>query len=298
LRFVHVSDIHLFCPHARWRLGDWFGKRLTGWINSRFLRRRRLFQHADKVLACLMDEVQARRPDLLLFSGDASTLGTEEELARASALLRIGDLPGLAVPGNHDYYVRSCAASGAFERHFAPWLDGERLDGAVYPFARRVGPVYLIAVNSCTGNVWPWDATGRTGPAQRERLRRLLAMPHLAACPRVLVTHYPIARASGEPEDWKHRLHDLRETLEVALAGGVSLWLHGHRHHPYQHPRSALAPIPSICAGSATQLDCWTYAEYTTDGDEWHVERRSYRPESSRFERQETFSWRLGNGTG
>jgi hypothetical protein len=177
-----------------------------------------------------------------------------------------------------------------FEHYFGPWLEGERLDGATYPFARRVGPVYLIAVNSATGNRWFWDSTGMVGPAQLERLRRLLAQPHIAACPRFLVTHYPIWRAGGRPENRLRHLCDLQATVQVALQGGVSLWLHGHRHHPYH---VAGAPLPSICVGSGTQRDCWTYAEYAYDGGALQVERRQFRPREKRFTTGEVFTLKL-----
>ena len=147
--------------------------------------------------------------------------------ARAE-LLHVERLPGVAVPGNHDYCTQAAAASGAFERCFAPWQRGDRLDDNVYPFAQRVGEAWLISVNSAKANRWFWDASGRTGREQLDRLRRLLQQ--LTPGPRILVTHYPICLADGRRESVAHGLSDLKETVAVAAAGGVGLWLHGHRH--------------------------------------------------------------------
>jgi 3',5'-cyclic AMP phosphodiesterase CpdA len=299
IRLAHVSDVHLFCRTARWTMRDWFTKLPAGWINNRFWPRAVRFREAASVLEALVADVQECRPDLLIFSGDATALGFEEEFAEAARLFRVGDsmaVPGLAVPGNHDYYTPHSAARGYFENYFAPWLDGERLDGARYPFARRVGPVYLIAVNSAKPNRWPWDATGRVDAEQLDRLRRLLALPHIAACPRIIVTHYPICLANGDPETKVHGLRGLAEVVKAAQAGGVGLWLHGHRHHPYAVFSSPLSSIPSICAGSGTQRDCWSYSEYSLDGPTLGVERRRFDRSSKRFISQEQFSWELPAG--
>ena len=93
------------------------------------------------------------------------------------------------MPGNHDYYVSDSVRAGSFERHFAPWLTGERVDENTYPFAQRVGPLWLVAVNSSRANWFPSDASGRCGAEQLERLGRLLQR---LARGRILVTHYPI----------------------------------------------------------------------------------------------------------
>ncbi len=296
LRLAHFSDVHLYAPEARWTWRDWCSRRLPGWINLKLLRRGRLFRHAVDVFARLIDDIYARRPDFLIFSGDGTALGAEEEYALVAKMLLVGEpgaLPGVAVPGNHDYYTRQAAASGLFEKYFAPWLEGERIDDATYPFARRVGPIWLIGLNSSTGNRWFWDATGRVGPDQLDRLRRLLALPHIAAAPRILVTHFPINLANGAPENRFHHLRDLQATLNVVVEGGICLWLHGHRHHPYYTPPSPQVPLASICVGSGTQADCWTYAEYALEGQHLSVERRCYQPATGRFETAETFALSL-----
>src|SRR5262249_54374331 len=123
VRLAHLSDVHVRVPGCmRWPR-HWFGKRLTGWVNLSLLGRGHSFRHAERVLAVLHDELRDRRFDRVVFSGDATALGFEEEVARAAALLGLGHpepLPGLAVPGNHDYYTAHAARSGHFEQYFAP----------------------------------------------------------------------------------------------------------------------------------------------------------------------------------
>jgi 3',5'-cyclic AMP phosphodiesterase CpdA len=285
IRLAHLSDIHITAPTLEWQWGDWFTKRYPGWINFRWLGRRHRFRHSDTVLTALADDLRLRAPDRVVFSGDATAMGFEAEFRRAAELLgvaRPNTPPGLAVPGNHDYYTRAVAASGLFEKYFGPWMNGERVDGAIYPFAQRVGPAWLIGLNSCTGNRWPWDAAGSVGPPQRERLRLLLE--RLEAGPRILVTHYPVALASGRPERRTHGLRDLPELVAVAARGGVCLWLHGHRHNAYHLPEPSQAPFPVICAGSATQTGQWSYGEYTLEDNRCDVVCRVYDPDARQFQ--------------
>ncbi len=294
LRLANLSDVHLTAHEPAWSLRDCFTKRLTGWFNLRWMGRAQRFRQAAEALTALAAELRGNVVDHVLFSGDATALGFAEEVEQAAAILGVGNAempPGLAVPGNHDYYTAGVAASGRFESCFAPWQTGERVDEAPYPFAQRAGEVWLVGVNSSVGNFWPWDATGRVGTIQLDRLQRLLHQ--LPPGPRLLVTHYPLCRPGGEPESASHRLRDARELLAVAEHGGVSLWLHGHQHRPYCVNDPRVAPFPILCAGSATQYGIWSYNRYTLDGPRLHASRRAYDPAVKAFAEVEAFEVRL-----
>jgi 3',5'-cyclic AMP phosphodiesterase CpdA len=293
IRLIHFSDIHFTTKPLGWRRRDFLTKRLPGWINLRWLGREHRFQYGEEVLNSFREELKREPPDGIIFSGDATGLGFENELLRAINLLGINELncsSGFTVPGNHDYYTPEVAASGVYEKHFAAWQKGERVDGATYPFARRVGPIWLIGVNSCKGNRWFWDATGRVDARQLDRLKELLK--RLEPGPRILVTHYPIARPNGEPERSDHCLQNLDDLIQVAREGGIGLWLHGHQHVPYIL-QPALVPIPSICAGSLTQTNKWSYYEYVIGNNGIRAQKRTYSPEARRFEDGEVVELRL-----
>lgn len=284
VRLAHLSDIHVTANPLGWKNRDWLSKRFTGWINYQFLGRKWRFRQAEDVLNLLMADLKRQPPDRLVFSGDATALGFEAEFQRAANLLGVNrpdHLPGLAVPGNHDYYTHGVARAGLFERYFASWQTGERVDEAVYPFAQKVGPVWLVGVNSCTANRWIHDAGGSVDAGQLRRLEELLR--RLEPGPRILVTHYPVCLASGKRERRSHGLRNLADLVRVAAAGGVCLWLHGHRHGPYHLPNPALAPFPAICAGSATQAGHWSYQEYLITGRQLRATRRVFSPKENRF---------------
>lgn len=296
VRLAQLSDIHVTSPRLGWRLSDWASKRLTSWVNYRWLGRRRRFLHADLVLTRLFEELPNRKIDHLVFSGDATALGFESEFRRAAEVMQVGryPIPGLAVPGNHDYCTRAAASSGWFEHYFAPWQSGVRIDGHRYPFAQRVGDVWLVGVNAAHGNQIPWDASGRVGAAQLARLRTLLTQ--LAPGPRVLVIHYPVCLPSGRREAFHHGLRDLRPLLDVAAAGGVGLWLHGHRHEPYCFQKTPFTPFPVICAGTATEAGIWSYNEYTLRPGTVEVLRRYYDPVAHTFCDAGTITLRVPEG--
>ena len=144
-----------------------------------------------------------------------------------------------------------------------------------------------MGVNSATANRWPWDATGRVGREQLERLSQLLAS--LGDGPRVLVTHYPVASAKGWPEPPVRHLRDLRALLAVAVKGRIGLWLHGHRHDAYHFKAGVLAPFPVICAGSATQCKRWSYGEYVVSAGKVSARLRAYDPSAKEFRETRAF---------
>ena len=242
------------------------------------------FRSAEKVLKALALDLKTRNLDAAIFSGDATALGFKEEMELAIRILDLDSLkglPGLAVPGNHDYCTHSSMASGDFEALFSRWQVGKRVDEKPYPFARKIGDIWLIGVNSAMANSSPWNATGKVGSAQLDRLKDLLDI--LDDGPRILVTHYPVCLANGRPERSVRALKDLDQLLTVARQGKISLWLHGHRHNHYIISPDSVVPFPVICAGSATQEKLWSYGEYTISQGTIQINQRIYQPAQNRF---------------
>lgn len=294
VKLCHFSDVHLTARPLGWTVRDVLGKRSTGWMNIALLGRGGRFRHAAHITDVLRRDFAVRGFDQLIFSGDATMLGFDAELHTAAAKIGVGDpalAPGIAVPGNHDVYVPRTVRKEAFESAFAPWQEGTRVSNSVYPFARKVGHVWLIGLNSAKPNFWMWDATGKIVEPQLARLRELTAA--LDPGPRIVVSHYPILMQKRKPEPRWHRLRNWRRVRDVAAECGVSLWLHGHRHVWYALPAGENLPFASICAGSATQTRRWGYQEYSIDGWKLSGLRRVYDPPNDVFVDADTFELEL-----
>jgi 3',5'-cyclic AMP phosphodiesterase CpdA len=293
-RLAHFSDIHLTAKPLGWRVRDAFNKRSTGWVNLAVLGRGAKFKHANDVTASLRREFVTRGFDHLVFSGDASTLGFPSEIVEAARRLGVGDAnqpQGIAVPGNHDVYVGHSARDRLFEDAFAPWQQGQRVGSEHYPFARKVGHVWLIALNSAKPNFLLWDASGRVGASQLQRFRELCKS--LDSGPKIVVSHYPLLMENHRPEPRWHRLMDWAAVRDVAAECRVSLWLHGHRHHWYFLPAAVNLPFPTICTGSSTQSDRWGYHDYTLTDWQLRAVRRVYDQASQSFIDAEQFELEL-----
>lgn len=284
VRIAHFSDIHLTVRRPGWKLGDRLSKRVTGWLNLKLLGRAARFRHAEAITDSLLASLLATQADAWAFSGDASTLAFPAELEHAAKRLQVGNAnlpPAVAVPGNHDYYLASVVRDQVFEAAFQAWQQGIRIGSYTYPFAVRVGHVWLIAVNSARSTFWVWDATGKVGSQQRHRLRELLQQ--LAPGPRIVVSHYPICLANDRPEPRWHRLRDWKEMIAFGKEHGISLWLHGHKHRFYARSATAEVPFPTVCAGSATQTRLWGYNLYQISGYQAVLFRYQYDPTLKQF---------------
>ncbi len=294
VRLAHFSDIHLTARDPGWTIRDLFGKRVTGWVNLHALGRGKRFQHAPTVVAALRHELGTRGFDHLVFSGDASMLGFDSELRTAAAALGVDDPalpPGIAVPGNHDVYVGRAAQRRTFEQVFAPWQQGQRVRDSDYPFACKVGHIWLIALNSARPNFLPTDASGNIGDAQFQRLRELTAT--LGDGLRIVVSHYPVLMPNRKPEPRFHRLRDWKQARAIAAECDVRLWLHGHKHAWYVLPTGENLPFATICAGSSTQSKRWGYHEYAITGQQLVALRRAYDQGRDTFVDAETFELTL-----
>jgi hypothetical protein len=107
------------------------------------------------------------------------------------------------------------------------------------------------------------------------------------------VTHYPVWIADGRRERRIRALRDLDDLLDICVRGGISLWLHGHRHHNYHTPPFEQVPFPVICAGSATQRGRWAYKDYTLVGHRLTVVTRMFDSEKNAFVDGRTYQLEL-----
>ena len=220
---AHLTDPHL--PTPRGQLASAFAnKRLVGLLSWR-LRRRHI--HRPEVLAALVRDLHAQRPDHIAVTGDIVNIALPDEFAAAAAWLRaLGTAESVSVvPGNHDAYVRVAAASS-----LARWDAYMRGDSPApadgFPFVRRRDSVALIGLTTAEPSP-PGMAYGSLGNRQLARLGACLAEARRAGDFRIVLLHH---RPIDEGLAHHKRLRDSAAFRRVIAREGAELVLHGHTH--------------------------------------------------------------------
>ena len=192
----------------------------------------------------------------MVVTGDLTQLGLRRELHDARRWLERLGSPGSVsvVPGNHD--AQSWNSARATQHPWddyvpSPEREGVRFEARFPTLSSRDG-VALIGVSTATPTPL-FDASGRIGRGQLERLEAMLVRHRAEGRVRVLAMHH-----APEP-DVTHRRRSLRDASSlraVLRRAGAELVIHGHLHRTH---RGALAgpdgPIPVVGVASASRVD-------------------------------------------
>jgi 3',5'-cyclic AMP phosphodiesterase CpdA len=276
---AHLSDTHLG-ELGLPRLDLLLSKRLLGLL-SWHLRRKAI--HEGPVLAALVTDLHAARPDHTVVTGDLVNISLPEEFARAAVWLKDLGPPWdvSVIPGNHDAYVPI-----AWDRSLALWADYMSSDGADgrahpaagpadFPFLRRRGPLAIVGVTTAAP-MPPHSAAGRIGADQMGRLAGLLAQTRQEESCRVVLIHHP--PLPGPAADRKQLL-DSAPFRAVIAAEGAELILHGHTHCsglaqlPAPNGSVPVVGVPSASARPSHKKDHARYHLYriTREGADWRI---------------------------
>jgi 3',5'-cyclic AMP phosphodiesterase CpdA len=264
---------------VKWNLRDYFSKHTTGWFNYKILGRGSRFRRNDEILAALRRELETNAFDQVVMTGDVSSFGLREEFAAAAENLPL-QLPGVITPGNHDYYTKASRVGGNFEKTFRNWQEGERIEAALYPFAKKVGDFWIVAVCSATENRGFWDARGRVGDEQLARFDKLCER---LEGPKILATHYPMLLRKGQPEHPGRQLRDADKLAKLVKKHKFLAWLHGHRHRSFWYTPTPKHPYAMICSGSVTHKKRWMYLDILVSPHSIELNRRMYSPKTQSF---------------
>lgn len=245
-RLAHLSDPHLPPPRGAFGWRDLLSKRLL----SRIAWRRKHREHRPEVLAAIVADVKAQRPDHIAITGDLTNYASPAEYQAARLWLEaLGPAGEITVsPGNHDALVVGAGGAESFAA-WTPWLGD---DGAVrFPQVRVRDGVAIFNLCSAVPTA-PHLATGRLGEAQLERLDALLGDPAYRDAFRVLLIHHP--PVSGAVS--KRKSLEDQDALRALLARrGADLILHGHAHEAMvatvPGPGEAMIPVLGVPSASA-----------------------------------------------
>ena len=244
-RLAHISDVHLGpLPHFRRR--DLMTKRITGYINWRRSRAKRL---GSTVLAAVVDDLHAALPDHIVMTGDLVNLSLDAELPAAKLWMEALGAPDTVsyVPGNHDAYV-----IGALEKttqNLAAFI-GDTPENLIFPSLRIRGDVALIGVNSARATP-VFIAAGHVSDRQMTALQTLLEETgQLGLCRVVMIHHPPVRGAASQAK----RLYGITKFQRAIKAAGAELVLHGHTHLPTLNwiggPSTSRVPVVGVSAAA------------------------------------------------
>ncbi len=260
---AHLSDPHLApLPEPHW--SELLNKRITGYLNW---QRKRRFVHDASVLAKIVADLRAHKPDHIAVTGDLANIALLEEFARGGKWLhRLGSPQQVSfVPGNHDAYVG--AGMGYAIRQWGDYMCGDH-DAVDFPYLRRRSPLALIGLSSAVPTA-PFLATGRLGGEQLARLAEMLDEIKAERLFRVVLIHHPPVSKANRHK----RLRDADALKQVIAEHGAELLLHGHDHvhmlNWLEGPEGTRVPavgVPSASAAPGTSYNDAAYNLYAIDG--------------------------------
>jgi 3',5'-cyclic AMP phosphodiesterase CpdA len=251
---AHLSDPHLPVPEA----APGTPSRLTAKRLSCLLswKTKRKDIHRPEVLAALLKDIEAARPDHIAVTGDLINISLPREFAAARTWLAgLGSPERVTlVPGNHDRLADDLPPEQSFEL-WDGYMRGDQKGTVPFPFVRRRGPVALVGLSSAVPTPL-FRAGGRLGEEQIAAAEECLTeLGREEACRIVLLHHPPVA-----PRRRIHARKMLRDHAEFSAAvtrAGAELILHGHSHRfglaRIERADGRYAPVLSVPSGSAVE---------------------------------------------
>jgi 3',5'-cyclic AMP phosphodiesterase CpdA len=195
----------------------------------RFLRGK---THKLDAFVHLLGRLVSERADLVVMTGDVSNLSLPFEFFEADRLFRDAGLSPentLVMPGNHDRYTMGADMGEAFEQHMAPWMPNGFSRGDGYPIVKKVGPIFVAALDTAVWRTGIRDA-GRVAAEQMERMIDLLNSDSMRVYwPVIAMHHPPFRRQEAFYKDFMSGLVGA-DKLVQALSGRPATVLHGHMH--------------------------------------------------------------------
>ncbi len=280
LRFLHTSDIHLLdlSGVSPWR---YLNKRLTGRVN---LALRRGKSHDGVLFDRMMAMVPSLNVQRVIVTGDLTNLALEPEFDLVRRKLEALPVPATVIPGNHDAYTRGSVRSRRFEAYMRPFMDGERLDDALYPFVQRFEGVAVIGVSTAIASL-PLYAIGRVGRDQLERLAEILRTTAGEGRARIILIHHPVVDGVAKP---RHDLVDRSAFAAVIAEHGAELVLHGHEHRRLETELPGPAgpvPVHGVSSGTSVSEQPGRQASFSVyDATAEHIRRELYIWNGSEFQ--------------
>jgi 3',5'-cyclic AMP phosphodiesterase CpdA len=178
------------------------------------------------VVEALVRLVHEQAPEVIVVSGDITQRATRKQFDAARRFFgRLGNIPMLIIPGNHDIPLFNIVA-----RLFTPLRNYQRACGAdlepVFTSARWL----IVCVNTTRAYR---HKDGEVSSAQTHRVADLLKTASPGQL-RIVVVHQPVAVIGDK--DRTNLLHGRDAAVHCWAAAGADLVMGGHIHVPYVLP--------------------------------------------------------------
>lgn len=182
----------------------------------------------------------AKKPDVLVVSGDITQRATPAQFAQARAFCdRLGAAQMLAVPGNHDIPLFN-----VFARIVHPYAAYRKAFGQALEQHLQTPTLSVTTVNTTR---WWRHKNGQVSEAQIDRVCKKLSDANAQQL-RVVVVHQPVHVL--RPEDEHDRLNGWHAAIDAWSAAGADIVMGGHIHLPY------VCELSSQVKGLARRMWC------------------------------------------
>jgi 3',5'-cyclic AMP phosphodiesterase CpdA len=201
--------------------------------------------HRPRVSDGVVELATARRPDLVILSGDLTQRARPEQFAEARRFVDRFPVPTLVVPGNHDVPLYRF-----WERLFSPYANWRRYVSPELDSVTLVSGATVVALNTSA----PRRAivSGRIREAQLDFAHRAFQKASEGDARIVVAHHHFVPLPGGEAG---RTLPRAREILEALESMRVDLILGGHVHVTHLSTSRSVVPgdgpgIPLVACGT------------------------------------------------
>ncbi len=278
ITLIHVSDLHFVDDSLRLRdlirKEGILSKRIAGWLNYRFNRRR---QFHTGIRTRIIEYLKETEWDYLIVSGDLTTLSLEQEFEDARGqlepLIQKGSV--ILTPGNHDRYVKKSIDPDLMAQAFHdcfPFNQMSPADDEVRHLELGDEAVIFEIATSCP----------RVHISSRGRIQAdLIAFSDLinknySDRLKLVVGHYPAFLPQDEEESYLHRLAERNRLQQFLINSNIDIYLHGHIHKTWQiKPPDNIGPT-CLDAGGCCRFESGPWSGFhriTINGNQFEVSR-------------------------
>ncbi len=202
---VHISDLH-------------FG---------------RVLEAAVEPLVQAINEIH---PDIVVVSGDLTSLATKNEFAEAKEFLARLPEPQIVVPGNHDIPMLAL-----FRRMVTPLRSWRNFFSPITEPFFQDEELAIVGLNTARGRAID---NGKISQRQLDRLAKHMAKVDDAKL-KVVVLHHPIDQPEGSRKKLVRRANP---AMEAFAKCGADLLLSGHRHTHFAESTASRYQIDGYAA--------------------------------------------------